>query len=228
MNAIIRLNRQLRCLFITLILACFAIAQSAQAVSPQADEDSPNVNTAEEDNAVLDLSSVTGNAATGSVTPTAAPADKYLVKQVRPNKWEIRMDLTRYVMCAMENVRFRGELHLSFNGSSGVVRVGDVMLKGTAPGKPFSALGTGKKPTLGRTYFLINDGGFCRNDSFSSKNGKGSGTIRRRFEFKAKSNLPGKLVQFSIHFIVPYDFKGDKVTALESDPPKIVCNVNCN
>jgi hypothetical protein len=228
MNSLIQLNRQLRFLLITLMFACFAIAQSAQAVSPEADEDSPNVNTAQEDNAVLDLSSVTGNAATAIVTPTATPVEKYIVKEVKPNKWEIRIDLTRYVMCAMENVRFRGELHIAFNDGGGSVTVSNVILKGTAPGKPFSALGTGKKPTLGRTYFLINDEGFCRKDTGSSNNGRGSGIIRRKFEFKAKSNLPGKRVQFAIHFIVPYEFKGGKVTALDSDPFKIVCNTECN
>lgn len=65
MNPLIQLNRQLQYLFIALLLACFAIMQSAIAVTPEPDGGYPNGNTAEEDNALLDLD-------TGTPTPTSS------------------------------------------------------------------------------------------------------------------------------------------------------------
>jgi hypothetical protein len=50
--------------FIALLLVCLAIAQRAIAVTPEPDGGYPNGNTAEEDNALLDLN-------TGTDTPTA-------------------------------------------------------------------------------------------------------------------------------------------------------------
>ena len=220
MNSLIQLNRQLRFLLITLLFACFAIAQSAQAVSPEADEESANVNTAEEDNAVLDLGSVTGNAA-----PTATPVNKYIVKEVKPNKWEIRMDFTKQVMCAMEPVRFRGELHISFTRSSGLPMPESVTLVGQLPGTPFLALGTSKKPTFGRKYVLQNKFGQTvqgHPDEAHSLNGLGDGKFRRDFKFVAKSNLPGKDVEFTLKFFLPYDFENGKVIRLEDRRPEII------
>jgi hypothetical protein len=220
MNSLIQLNRQLRFLLVTLLFACFAIAQSAQAVSPEADEDSLNVSAAEEDNAVLDLSSVTGNAA-----PTATPVNKYIVKKGnKPNKWEVHMDFTKQVMCALEPVRFRGELQISFSKTSRPMPE-SVTLVGQLPGKPFSALGTGKKPTLGRTYVLQNKFGQRvqgHPDETNDVNGLGIGKFRRDFTFRAKSNLPGEEVEFTFKFVLPYDFENGTVTHVEDRRPEII------
>ena len=219
MNPFIQLHRQLRYLSITLLLACFAIAQNAQAGSPEANEDSPNVNAAEEDSAVVDLGSVTGNAG-----PTATPVNKYTPVEVKPNKWEIRMDFTRHVMCAMEPVRFPGELHISFANTSGSPLPNSVTLVGQVPGKPFLGLGTSEKP-LGRKYVLQNKIGQTvrgHPDNIHSVNGLGDGTFRRDFKFVAKSNLPGEDVEFTLKFVLPYDFKDGKVIRLEDRRPEII------
>ena len=55
MNPLIQLNRQLQYLLIALLLACFAIAQSARALTPEPDGGDLNAKTAEGENAVLDL-----------------------------------------------------------------------------------------------------------------------------------------------------------------------------
>src|SRR5262245_17486958 len=65
MNPLIQLNRQVRYLFVALLFACFAIAQNAKAVGPEADQGDPSANTTAEDNASLDLSTDTENAETG-------------------------------------------------------------------------------------------------------------------------------------------------------------------
>jgi hypothetical protein len=68
--------------FIALLLACSAIAQSAIAVTPEPDGGYPNGNTAEEDNALLEL-----NTGTPTPTPTASfplkksPNNRYLTDQ---------------------------------------------------------------------------------------------------------------------------------------------------
>jgi hypothetical protein len=221
MNSLIQLNRQIHFLLVTLLFACFAIAQSTQAVSPEAGEGSANVSTADEDNAVLDLSSVTGNAAT-----TATPVNKYIVKKGdKPNKWEIHMDFTKQVMCALEPVRFRGELHISFSKTSGLPTPESVTLVGQLPGKPFLALGTGKKPTMGRTYVLQNKFGQTvqgHPDETKAVNGLGNGKFRRDFTFRAKSNLPGEQVEFTLKFVLPYDFENGTVTHLEDRRPEII------
>ena len=209
MNSLIQLNRQLRYLFITLLLACFAIAQSAQA-----DEDSSNVNVAEENNAVLDLTAVAGNA-------------KINGKEKKPNQWSIRMDFTNYVMPAMEKVRFRGELVVKFvvgvrevfGVKYKVASARETLLTGLIPGKPFSALGTGPKPTLGRTYRLKNNRGENSGQPVVSSATDGTGSLQRNFEFTAPSNLPGKQVKFTLKFPISYEFnKQGKVIRVEGRP----------
>jgi hypothetical protein len=80
-NHLFNRNRLLSGLrFIALLLACYAIAQRAIAVTPEPDGGYTNGNTAEEDNALLDLN-------TGTATPTASfplkksPNNRYLVGQ---------------------------------------------------------------------------------------------------------------------------------------------------
>jgi len=215
-----------------LAVACLALmpfAQSAQAVGPEPNEGDLIGNMAEEDDAVLDLSSVTGNAATANVTATATPPNEYIVKEVTPNKWEIRMDFTRHVMCAMEPVRFRGELHISFgvddlilkSVGTVVVQPKTVKLVGQLPGKPFSVLGTGKKPTLGRTYVLQpptkSQGGVTGKAPHFT-------ILPIKFKFKAPSELPPGEVEFTVTFHLSYDVQGKEVIHLDAPFPKINCN----
>jgi uncharacterized protein DUF4038/collagenase-like protein with putative collagen-binding domain len=95
MNPLIQLNRRFQYLFIALLLACFAITQSAIAVTPEPDGGYPNANTAEEDNALVDLN-------TGTPTPTSSfplkksPNNRYLTTQngtpfliVGDSPWEL-------------------------------------------------------------------------------------------------------------------------------------------
>jgi hypothetical protein len=212
MNAIIRLNRQLRCLFITLLLACFAVVQSVQAEPNEAD---PSDNVAEENDAVLDLTAAAGNARING-------------KEKNPNQWTIRMDFTDYVRPALEKVRFRGELVVKFRvGTKDFFGVknkfagpADYLLRGLDPKKPFSALGTGKKPTLGRTYRLKSTKGTPSGKPFAIDFIGGSGSFQRNFEFTAQSNLPGKQkVEFTLKFPISYEFnKQGRVIRVEARP----------
>ena len=214
-------------LFVAFTLVCFVFSPKMQAIGPEpneadltgnmAEEDQADLtgNMAEEDAAVLDLTAVAGYARING-------------KQKKPNQWKIRMDFTDHVMRAMEKVRFRGELHVKFVVGvlehDGVkVKVAtprEILLTGLIPGKPFSALGTGPKPTLGRTYRLKNNkgkgvGGINLNGSDFG----GFGSFQRNFEFTAKSNLPGKQIEFTVQFPMSYEFdKNGKVIHLETRP----------
>jgi hypothetical protein len=87
MNPLIQLNRQLQYLFIALLLACFAIAQSAIAVTPEPDGGYPNGNTAEEDTALLDLN-------TGTPTPTPS----FPLKKSANNRYLTTQNGTRFLL----------------------------------------------------------------------------------------------------------------------------------
>lgn len=90
-------NSQLQHLFTALLLASFAIAQSAQAHRMEAD----NVSTVEEGNALAELSSGMENGAAGQ--PTA--------RKVGPNKWAIGINFTRALPeCAAGNVIVHADL----------------------------------------------------------------------------------------------------------------------
>jgi hypothetical protein len=204
-----------------LAVAYFALmpfAQSAQA----AEENNALLedNTAEEDDAVLDLTAVAGNAAING-------------KEKKPNQWVIKIDFEKFIMCAMEKVRFRGELHVKFEPQDfgNVGPKGAPTLKGMVPGKPFSAKGTSPKP-LGRTYVLENNKGKPGGGiKVRNENGLGNGSFKRKFKFTAKPNPPsqgdptlGEKVQFTVEFTLLYDFKeGKNVYRLESRPPEIEC-----
>jgi hypothetical protein len=209
-------------LFVPLTFACFALSPKMQAIGPEpneadlieniAEEDQADLteNMAEEDAAVLDLTAVAGYARING-------------KQKKPNQWKIRMDFTDYVMRAMEKVRFRGELHVKFvvgvqNGLK-FATPREYLLTGLIAGKPFSALGTGPKPTLGRTYRLTNNKGQGRGIKHEADDFGGFGSCKQSFEFTAKSNLPGKQVQFRLEFPMSYEFnKNGKVIHLETRP----------
>jgi hypothetical protein len=105
MNPLIQPNRQLQHLFIALLFACFAIAQSAQAVSPEPNEGDPNGNTAEGENAVLDLSPDTESGAMGQLT----------AKRIGDNKWVIPISFAKPFQCAGGNVTFRTNVLVTFS-----------------------------------------------------------------------------------------------------------------
>jgi hypothetical protein len=112
MNPLIQLNRQLQHLFIALLLACFAIAQSARAVTQEPDGGDPNGNTAEGENAVLDLSTDTESGAMGQLTAI----------RIGDNKWVIPISFANPLPCAGGDVTFRGNLVVTFKHLSvGVV-----------------------------------------------------------------------------------------------------------
>jgi hypothetical protein len=228
-------------------VACFALmpfAQSAQAVGPEPDEGDLVGNMAEEDDAVADLGGDTENVEEGNAVldfSTGMGNAAMIGKQVKgkPNQWVIKIDFEKFIMCAMEKVRFRGELHFKFQpGDGGNVGFTDIRLKGQVPGKPFNATGTGPKP-LGRTYVLqdVKGKGF---HIISVRNGHGS--VGRKFEFIAKPNpplqgnaSPGKEVKFTLVWAPPHgedlkidgelswEFKNGKVIHLEAAPPEIKC-----
>lgn len=93
----IQLNRKLQYLFIALLLACFAIAQSARAVTPEQDQGDPNGNMAQEETADLDVSSDQGN--------TAPPS---------PNRRTFRFNFRDMRQCAGGDVTMGGELVITF------------------------------------------------------------------------------------------------------------------
>jgi hypothetical protein len=218
MNSLIQLNRQLRFLLITLLLASFAVVQSVQAEPNEAD---PIGTVAEEDNALLDLNAETENVEEGNATLDfgAQAGNAVLVgKPVKgkPNEWMIKIDFTKFVMCAMENVHFVGELRVKFKRDGGSVRATEFRLKGQVPGEPFSAKGTGKKP-LGRTYDLpdVTGKGFNRKHEITVNN-SGHACVGRKFEFIARPNpplqgnvTPGKQIKFTLEWAPPvYDSDG--------------------
>ena len=64
---------------IPVVFACFALAQSARAVTPEPKGSNPNGNMAEEETADLDVSSDEANAATGQQANENHPNRRVLV-----------------------------------------------------------------------------------------------------------------------------------------------------
>ena len=97
-------------LVIPLLFACFAIARSAHAASPEPNERDLIGNMAEEDDAVVELGSGTQNAAAG--------------QQIGHNKWVIPIDFTKPLQCAGGNVIVHANLVVTFKNvpDVGVVR----------------------------------------------------------------------------------------------------------
>ena len=95
---------RLALLLIPLLFACFAIAQSAQAITPEPDGANANSNMAEEGNALLDLRAGTESGAMGQSTP----------KEIGRNKWVIPIDFTRPLQCAGGNVIVHADLVVTF------------------------------------------------------------------------------------------------------------------
>jgi hypothetical protein len=99
-------------LVIPLLFACFAIAQSAHAVSPEGNEGDLIGSMAEDDDAVAELGSGTGTAAAGQSI------------KIGHNKWIIPIDFTKPLQCAGGNVIVHANLVVTFKNvpDVGVVR----------------------------------------------------------------------------------------------------------
>ena len=105
---------RLALLLIPLLFACFAIAQSAHAGRPGANEGDLIGNMAEEHDAVAELGTARGNAAAGQSTP----------REIGHNKWVIPIDFTKPLQCAGGNVVVHANLVVTFKNvpDVGVVR----------------------------------------------------------------------------------------------------------
>jgi hypothetical protein len=97
-------------LVIPLLFACFAIARSAHAVSPESNEGDLIGNMAEEHDAVAKLGSGRQNAAAGQSAP----------RQIGHNKWVIPIDFTTPLQCAGGNVIVHANLVVTFKNVPGV------------------------------------------------------------------------------------------------------------
>lgn len=205
MNALIQLNRQLRYLFITLLLASFAVVQSAQAIGPEPSEDDLIGNMAEEDDAVLDLSAETGNAAMGQPNQT-------------PNHRLIRIDFRKSISCA-EVVKVSSQWHVHFKKiSEGAVEVESANLK------QFSGKGetTGRKYMAGKAFFP--------EKSVTIKNGIKEGKFVLEFVVIGPPNPAGKpdpnprrTFRFKVQQTVRYKFAMGKVKSLDKGAIDIDC-----
>ena|SRR5882757_6545848 len=91
-------------LVIPLLFACFAIAQSAHAVSAESNEGDLIGNMAQEHDAVVELGSGRQNAAAGQSAP----------RQIGHNKWVIPIDFTKPLQCAGGNVIVHANLVVTF------------------------------------------------------------------------------------------------------------------
>jgi hypothetical protein len=103
---------RLALLLVPLLFACFAIAQSAHAVSPEGNEGDLIGSMAEDDDAVAELGSGTGTAAAGQSI------------KIGHNKWVIPIDFTKPLQCAGGNVIVHANLVVTFKNvpDVGVVR----------------------------------------------------------------------------------------------------------
>jgi hypothetical protein len=88
---------------IPVVFACFALAQSARAVTSEPKGSNPNGKMAEEETADLDVSSDEANAATGQ----QAIED-------HPNRRVFRFNFRDLRQCASGNVTMGGELVVTF------------------------------------------------------------------------------------------------------------------
>ena len=89
-------------LLIPVVFACFAVAQSAQAVGPESNEGDLIGNVAEEDNAVLELGSDTIEAAMGEVAEN-------------PNKRVLQIkDFEKSLQCAGGKVKLSFKVMVTF------------------------------------------------------------------------------------------------------------------
>ena len=112
-KSICRSPSRLGVLLIPVVFACFALARSAQAVSPEPSKGDLIVNMAEEDDAVAQLGSATENAAAGQAAP----------RRIGHNKWAIPINIRGPFQCAGGNVILGGNVVVTFQHQGlGVVK----------------------------------------------------------------------------------------------------------
>jgi hypothetical protein len=208
MTPLIQLNRRLLHLFIALLLACFAIAQNGRAVTPEPDGGDDNANMAEEDNALPDLSTGSGNAAMGQPTP----------KELGRNKWMIPIDFTQPLQCAGGNVSVHAELVLRFVHVPGSgVSLESVKLEGFR-----GTASAGKRPLEHKKTSKFTFGGI----KLGHENGQGRGQIGGiKFEVTGPG-LPAaeKPLLFKVEYApLSWEFKDGKVTNLKRGTLEIRC-----
>jgi hypothetical protein len=210
---------RLALLLIPLVFARFALAQSAQAVTPEPDGGYPNGETTEEDSALLDLSTDAENAAMAQSA-----------KDPTPNHREITINWLPIptVPCAFgsEEVDLRGILKLAFRAQefrgARTVRPVNVELQ-----QGFSGTCPSPKPSTEKTC-LVGIGQTTRRRYVARElqakdidspalNGVGIGTFKLRVLIT--SNPPpqpdpflGKEVRFNLLYHVTYGFSNGKVT----------------
>lgn len=209
MNPLIQLTRQLQYLFVALLLACFAIAQSARAVTPEPDGGDANANMAQEDNAIPDLSTGTENGAKGQPTP----------KELGRNKWMIPIDFTQPLQCAGGNVSVHAELVLAFVHVPGsAVSLDSVKLEGFRGTAVAGNRRLEHKKTPTFTFGGIKIG--------HDKNGQGRGDIGGiKFEVTGPG-LPAaeKPLLFKVEYVpLSWEFKDGKVTSLKRGTLEVRC-----
>ena len=106
MIPLLELNRKLKYLFIALLLASFAVAQSARAVIPEPEGGNPNGNMTEEETADLDVNSREANAATGQQA-----------NENHPNRRTFGFNFRDPRQCAGGDVTMGGELVVTFQNN---------------------------------------------------------------------------------------------------------------
>ena len=193
-----------------LALLCLApITPTSRGVSPAADGSYPNGNTVEEDNALLDLSTDTENAAMG-------PAANNPNHRVIPFNFETR--------CGCDVVILQGELHITFGHREffGVRQFGPVGLKLQ------KFRGTAK--TTGRMYEAqrLKIAGPVKEKK--PLNGLGVGEFTLQFLVTGDPNKPPKAdpcptrkIRLELRRTLIYDFSKGEVTRLNSGKFNVDC-----
>ena len=202
MTPLIQLNRQLHYFSIALLLACFAIAQGAQAITQEPDGGDANVNTAEEDDALLNLRAVTETGAMGH-------------QSEHPNRREIRVVFSGFVPCAGEEVKLGGDLQIFF------VNPRDVVKPGRAVPKNFGGFGVST-----RRKYVVDD----VNLELGEISRLGFGEFFVNFKVTGEPNrspqadpAPGSPVHFRLKLKVVYEFSNEEVDRVRHYPPEPKC-----
>jgi hypothetical protein len=198
MNPLIELKPTTAVFFTALLLACLAIAQSAQAITPV--RASPNENAAQENNVTAEFS-----------TEMEKKVQGRQGQQV--NRWLIEFKFQ--TTCGCDVVDVEGKLHISF----ALRELLNVRLLYPVQYKVEGFKGTGK--TTGRKYEfkqLKTVGNVVVRES----NGTGHGDFKLVFEVAGNRNPPPKMdpcprktIRFDVIHILNYDYLNNKVKKLE-------------
>jgi hypothetical protein len=204
MTLLIQLNRQLHYLFIAVLLACFAIAQTARAVTPGSDGGDASGNAAEEEQAVLNLCIDTENAAMGQQA-----------NENNPNKRVIPINIRKPLQCAGGDVILHGDLVVTFEHVPGEgVLHKSVKLEGFRG----NAVAGGRTLVADKTKFIHTG------RDVKLENGLGVGKFGG-IEFEvAGPGLPGGApLRFMVKLgPILYEFRDGKVTKIVPDDTPIV------